>query len=131
MRHAWAGAWICTAFRNESSGILSSQLIREAVAATRWKWGTPPELGMVTFVDKAKVRKKRDPGRCYRKAGFKPCGHTKGGLLALQLQPADMPPADTPIGGTESLLDGRVWDEIPRILRDSLNGKIQPLGGKE
>lgn len=29
-------------------------------------------MGIVTFVDAAKVRHKRDPGRCYRKAGFKP-----------------------------------------------------------
>lgn len=34
VRHAWAGAWICSAFRNEGVG-LSSELIREAVAATR------------------------------------------------------------------------------------------------
>lgn len=31
------------------------------------------------------------PGRCYRKAGFRPCGMTKGGLVALQLLPEDMP----------------------------------------
>lgn len=34
-RHAWAGAWVCSAFRNESAH-LSSALIRDAVAATRW-----------------------------------------------------------------------------------------------
>src|SRR6516162_5846228 len=33
VRHPWAGAWTCTAFRNESS-ILSSTLIEQAVAAT-------------------------------------------------------------------------------------------------
>ena len=35
-------------------------MIRDAVAHTRWKWGDNP-LGMVTFIDPAKVRPKRDP----------------------------------------------------------------------
>lgn len=89
-KHAWAGAWLCSCFRNEGL-ILSSLLITEAVAVTRSIWGTPPTLGMVTFVDMTKVKKKRDFGRCYRKAGFTVCGHTQGGLLALQLLPHQMP----------------------------------------
>jgi hypothetical protein len=90
VKHAWAGAWVCSAFRNEGLW-LSSDLVREAVALTRGFYGAPPDLGMVTFVDTRKTRKKRDPGRCYRKAGFRPCGMTKGGLVALQLLPEDMP----------------------------------------
>ena len=90
VKHAWAGAWMCSCFRNESP-ILSSELIVEAVAVTRGIYGEPPPSGMVTFVDTTKTRRKRDPGRCYRKAGFKPCGYTKGGLFALQLLPVDMP----------------------------------------
>lgn len=90
VKHEWAGAWICTMFRNESP-ILSSTLIREAVAATRAIWGQPPTLGMVSFVDADKVRHKRDPGRCYLKAGWKRCGQTKGGLVALQLLPEQFP----------------------------------------
>jgi hypothetical protein len=97
VRHEWAGAWMCSCFRNESPH-LSSDLIRQAVAATRWHWGEPPALGMVTFVDPTKVRRKRDWGRCYRKAGWAPCGYTKGGLVALRLDPADMPEAVEPIG---------------------------------
>lgn len=59
----------------------------------------PPPLGMVSFVDQRKVRHKRDPGRCYLKAGFRLVGTTrKAGLLAFQLLPADMPPALAPIG---------------------------------
>lgn len=92
VKHAWAGAWVCSAFRNEGDA-LSSDLIREAVAATRHHYGEPHALGMVTFVDTKKTRRKRDPGRCYRRAGFKPAGYTKGGLVALQLFPADMPAA--------------------------------------
>ena len=90
VKHAWAGAWVCSAFRNEGAG-LSSDLIRQAVAATRAKYGMPPELGMVTFINARKVRPKRDPGYCYLKAGFEPCGTTKGGLVALQLLPDLMP----------------------------------------
>lgn len=89
VKHAWPGAWICSAFRNEGLA-LSSDLVRAAVAATCWKWTTPP-LGMVTFIDPSKTRRKRDPGRCFRRAGFRPAGQTAGGLIVLQLLPDDMP----------------------------------------
>lgn len=92
VKHAWAGAWMNSLFRNEGAG-LSSDLIREAVAATLAHYGNPPELGMMTFVDAAKTHRKRDPGRCYRKAGFRHVGQTKGGLVALQLTPDAMPEA--------------------------------------
>jgi hypothetical protein len=97
VKHAWAGAWLCSCFRNESPH-LSSELIHEAVAATRWYFGEPPPLGMVTFVDPTKVRRKRDWGRCYRRAGFHPVGETRGGLVALQLLPEAMPVAEPPQG---------------------------------
>lgn len=100
--HAWAGAWICSAFRNEGAG-LSSDLIRQAVAATRSIFGEPPALGMVTFVDERKVRAKRDPGRCFLRAGFKRVGRTKAGLIVLQLLPADMPAPAAPFGLTLEL----------------------------
>lgn len=90
VKHAWAGAWICSAFRNESSN-LSSDLILEAIAWSRRQWEAPP-LGMLTFVNADKVRRKRDPGRCYLRAGFRNVGTTRGGLIALQILPADMPP---------------------------------------
>lgn len=91
VQHAWAGAWVCSAFRNEG-GTLSSALIVAAVAATRARWGDTPDLGMITFVNAAKVRRKRDPGRCFLRAGFQRVGETQGGLIALQLLPAEMPP---------------------------------------
>jgi hypothetical protein len=97
VKHAWAGAWMCSAFRNESN-CLSSGLVRDAVAATRAFYGEPPALGMVTFVDAGKVRRKRDPGRCFVRAGFKPCGETKGGLLAFQMLPDEMPAAAPAFG---------------------------------
>jgi hypothetical protein len=97
VKHEWAGAWVCSLFRNDGP-VLSSALIGEAVAVTRYHFGEPPPLGMVTFVDASKVRHKRDQGRCYRRAGFTPWGRTKGGLLALGLLPGDMPEATPPLG---------------------------------
>lgn len=103
VRHEWAGAWVNSLFRNEGGG-LSSDLIRFAVAHSRARWPNIPPLGMVTFVDAAKVRRKRDPGRCYRKAGFRHVGFTKGGLYAFQLLPADMPEAEF-IPGSQMTLE--------------------------
>ncbi len=97
VKHAWAGAWVCSAFRNEGAA-LSSDLIREAVAATRAYFGEPPAKGMITFVDPAKVRHKRDFGRCYRRAGFRHVGQTAGGLIALQLLEPEMPAPEGAIG---------------------------------
>lgn len=102
VKHAWAGAWVCSLFRNEGA-ILSSELIRSAVAATRWYYGDAPALGFITFVDADKTRKKRDPGRCYRKAGWRHVGFTVGGLVALQLDAAAMPMPEAPIGAQERL----------------------------
>src|SRR4030095_16293374 len=103
VRHAWAGAWICSAFRNEGP-TLSSELVRSAVVAvTRFFGPIPPELGMVTFVNAAKVRRKRDPGRCFLRAGFHRVGETAGGLIALQLLPHEMPAAQQPNGTTGNL----------------------------
>jgi hypothetical protein len=104
VKHEWGGAWICSAFRREG-GPLASEMILDAVAATRWYWGEPPPLGMITFVDLDKTRKKRDPGRCYRRAGFVPCGFTKGGLLALQMIPEFMPEPIAPIGAQCRLME--------------------------
>lgn len=92
VRHAWAGAWVNSLFRREY-GMLASEMIAFAVATTRAQW-EPPALGIVTFIDATKTRKKRDPGRCYRKAGWKHVGFTMGGLWTYQQLPHEMPAAD-------------------------------------
>ncbi len=104
VQHAWAGAWVNSLFRNERRENLSSELIREAVAATLAEWPEPPALGMVTFVDASKIRHKRDPGRCYRRAGFRHVGFTKGGLWTFQLLPDEMPEPLSALG-TQMVLD--------------------------
>ena len=108
VRHEWAGAWMCSIFRNEGAG-KASDLIREAVAATRAVAGDPPALGMVTFIHRAKVRPTKVRGACvfgwtYRQAGFREVGETRGGLLALQLLPEDMPDPVNPIGFAQAQL---------------------------
>lgn len=92
VQHAWAGAMVCSLFRRESScPVRASALIVAATAATRARWPDLPDLGMVTFVDPTKTRHKRDPGRCYRRAGWSEVGRTKSGLVALQLLPEEFP----------------------------------------
>ncbi len=90
VRHEWPDNWFCQIFRNEGP-ILSSLLVKEAVSITLQNWRDIPAEGFITFVDAFKTRKKRDPGRCFRKAGFEPVGYTKGGLVVLQLAPENFP----------------------------------------
>jgi hypothetical protein len=74
--------WRVTVFRNEGAG-LSSELVREATIITRARW---PEsaLPLVTEIDPAKTRRKRDPGRCFRRAGWADDGLTRSGLVRLR-----------------------------------------------
>jgi len=121
VRHAWAGAWVCSAFRNESAD-KSSVLITEALAASRTFFAPPRigswmkasasheatrvdrvEIAMVCFVDREKVTRKRDFGRCYLRAGFRVVGETKGGLLALGIRTDDLPPPCSPRGTQTAL----------------------------
>lgn len=116
VKHAWPGAWVNSAFRKEGGDDHASEYIRQAVAATRaiaeidtaWERGVIPALGMVTFIDPVKVKPRMVRGRptwghSYMEAGFKHVGYTKGGLWAMQLLGAEMPPAQLPRGVTQRL----------------------------
>ena len=97
VKHPWAGAWVVSIFRNEGAGPLASEMIREAMAHMRTEYAVP-DLGCITFVDPRKVpgilcRGERIKGFCFHKAGFRAVGETRGGLIAWQLLPDDMPPA--------------------------------------
>lgn len=94
VKHAWAGAWVNSLFRRQGGRQIASEMILDAVAATRYFWPDVPELGMVTFVDSRKVRAKERIGRCYLEAGFTHVGFTKGGLHAFQMLPHQMPDAN-------------------------------------
>lgn len=78
--------WRCTIFRNEGAG-LSSSLIREATDRTRDYWirhyGGLPSAPLRTEVDRDATRPKRDPGRCFIRAGWRVVGESKGGLVIL------------------------------------------------
>lgn len=73
----------CTVFRNEGAG-LSSELIRSADLIADRVW---PGEAHFTFVDATKVRRKRDPGRCFLRAGWVVVGTTKTGLIVLERAP--------------------------------------------
>ncbi len=130
--HAWPMAWNCSIFRNESAH-LSSELIREAVAATRYQWGEPPAQGFVTFVDAEKVRPKRDPGRCYLRAGFRNVGMTGTGKVALLLDAADMPDAEAPLDANLELFAHARDEYQPRRRRVGIGGgfvDVTPEAGR-
>jgi hypothetical protein len=82
--------WRCNVFRRLGGG-RASDLIKAAVEATRTGWlavyGELPTVPLTTEVDPAKTRKKRDPGRCFRKAGWKEIGTTPKGLVRLEAPP--------------------------------------------
>jgi hypothetical protein len=96
IRHQWAGAWTCTAFRNEGPS-LSSTLITQAVAASLFVLKTPPALGFITFVNASKITSP-NPGYCFKRAGWEHVGFTKGHLHVLQLLPEAFPTPIAPIG---------------------------------
>lgn len=79
----------CSIFRNESL-ILSSVLIREATERTYAFWrrrhGGLPPVPLTTEVDPDRVLKKRDPGRCFIKAGWRRVGVARG-LVVLEAPP--------------------------------------------
>lgn len=98
-------------FRNESER-KASELIIEAVRATVWKYGAPPALGMITFVDPKQVagtfvriggEKVLTWGYSFQKAGFEYDGWTKGGLFVLRLKAEKITESEQPMNTTRSL----------------------------
>ena len=73
----------CAVFRNEGP-VRSSELIMAADAVAWLRW---PGERLYTYVDPSKVRRKRDPGRCFIRAGYRQCGVTKSGKLVFEKLP--------------------------------------------
>jgi hypothetical protein len=69
----------CAVFRNESTH-QSSLLVQQADQIADVVW---PDSRHYTYVNGKAVRS-RNPGFCFLRAGWKRCGHTKGGLLILE-----------------------------------------------
>lgn len=102
-----------TLFRSEAAGHLASKLILQALAATISFYKIPPSLGMITFVDPAKVpgvkvRGETIYGFSYMKAGFTRVEDTKGGLWTWQMLPDQMPAPELAFGMSEG------FEEIAR-----------------
>lgn len=72
----------CSIFRNESQR-RSSDIILEAEKRIVAEWG--PNRGF-TYVDPARTRRKRDPGRCFIRAGWHRVKITASGLYLLEKQ---------------------------------------------
>jgi len=102
-RHGLGDAWVCTLFRNEGNH-RSSELILEALAATRAEWGNPPAAGTVTFVDQRRVAS-ANPGYCFLCAGFVrlPVRTKDRRLVILHLALDEHPEAAEPIGYQRTL----------------------------
>lgn len=71
----------CFVFRREGGDIIASELIKEAMKLAFNKWGNNR---LFTYIDPQKVRHKRDYGRCFIRAGWKPAGTSKKGKLILE-----------------------------------------------
>jgi len=72
----------CAVFRNEGYPVLSSVLIREACELAWQRW---PGERLYTYVNPRRI-KSTNPGCCFKAAGWKRCGMTKGGLVILEAQ---------------------------------------------
>jgi hypothetical protein len=64
----------CAVFRKEFSEYQASDLILEAMKLAWQRW---PGERLYTYVNPRLVRRKRDPGRCFIRAGWKQCGISK------------------------------------------------------
>ena len=76
--------WTCTIFRNEGTA-LSSDLILMAEMKLEERFGCGPD-GMMSYVDVRKVNS-RNPGYCFKMAGWKPIGWSRDGKKRLFQKP--------------------------------------------
>lgn len=112
-------AWECTLFRNcAPDRLLSSELVREATLATWAIWigalgYDPPRDGLITFV-KPNAIQSRNPGYCYKVAGWRTDGRSSDGKPRLR---APGPPADLP--------DWRAW-KFHRARGGALRDMLEP-----
>ena len=72
----------CFVFRNEGP-YLSSALILEAEQLAWRRW---PGERLFTYINPRNIRS-TNPGYCFKKAGWRRCGETQGGLVILEKVP--------------------------------------------
>lgn len=96
---AGATRWRVSIFRNEGPR-RSSEIVASATLATVAIWldryGRLPASPLQTEIDPARVRRKRDPGRCFLRAGWRVVDERRG-LVVLQAPAPDLsPPVPSP-----------------------------------
>ncbi len=91
-------AWRRRLFRNEGAGLSSQLIAAAAMALTARLWDERPADGWVTWVDVTRTRRKRDPGRCFRRAGWTlDRAWTHPRLLRLRAEVADAQVAEVEV----------------------------------
>ena len=98
----------CAVFRNEGSE-LSSSLIVEAESLAWQRW---PGARLYTYVDARKV-KSRNPGFCFKKAGWEPVGVTKKLKLLILAKQPDLPPGLVAIQRKKGRIAGWAKPTVP------------------
>lgn len=115
----------CAVFRNES-GMLASDLIKEAMAAAWHRW---PGQRLFTFVDPDEVGG-NPPGSCFMHAGWRRCGETKGGLVVLEALPG-IPLPEVPLrAGLVSIYGAQELEDRERAIIRFSDGEVQELAAK-
>ncbi|HEX2986071.1 MAG TPA: DNA methyltransferase [Caproiciproducens sp.] len=117
----------CAVFRNEGK-IRSSDLIREAMAIAWERW---PGERLYTYVNPEKIESP-NPGYCFKMAGWKGCGRTKGGLVILEVCKRDVN-LTAAIGhrGLCSIFGTQDLDVREKNTIDFSEGKIKYLATKK
>jgi hypothetical protein len=94
----------CCCFRNESTRRSSDLLI----SGMRLAWQRWPRRRLFTYVNPRKIRS-TNPGCCFKAAGWRRCGRSKGGLIILDVRPPDTATpkrASEPLRGDYALSHG-------------------------
>lgn len=73
----------CAMFRNEAGIYKSSELILEAEQLAWQRW---PGERLYTYVDQKSIRS-ANPGYCFKVAGWRKCGTSKGGKIIFEKLP--------------------------------------------
>jgi DNA modification methylase len=115
----------CAVFRNEGK-LLASDLIKEAMAIAWLRW---PDARLYTYVDADEVRS-ANPGCCFKMAGWKQCGETKGGLLILEALPGVEVPTVITRPGIVTVCGADTDEHKESSILGFSDGKFPELAGK-
>lgn len=115
----------CAVFRNEGP-VLSSDLIREAMAIAWLRW---PGERLYTYVDPDEVESS-NPGYCFIQAGWTKAGFTKGGLVVLEALPDVDVPDVTPQPALRTVWGSQDLDERERRIIGFSDGEFRYLATK-